>query len=106
MASDTVMRIRTYVLTSIIHKKMFMSTDFARIGNKTLLQKGVKRLIEYEKFRELLDEKNLTPYAVSKATGIPSTCLADWKSGRSKPKSDKLYILAKYFNVPMEYFFE
>lgn len=88
----------------IIHKKMFMSTDFAKKGAKN--EKGVKRLIEYEKFRELLDEKNLTPYAVSKATGIPSTCLADWKSGRSKPKSDKLYILAKYFNVPMEYFFD
>ena len=43
---------------------------------------------------ELLDEKNLTPYAVSKATGIPNTCLADWKSGRSKPKPEKLYILA------------
>lgn len=77
-----------------------------RRKRKRPYEKGVKRLIEYEKFRELLDEKNLTPYAVSKATGIPSTCLADWKSGRSKPKSDKLYILAKYFNVPMEYFFE
>ena len=77
-----------------------------RRKRKRPYEKGVKRLIEYEKFRELLDERNLTPYAVSKATGIPSTCLADWKSGRSKPKSDKLYILAKYFNVPMEYFFE
>lgn len=77
-----------------------------RRKRKRPYKKGVKRLIEYEKFRELLDERNLTPYAVSKATGIPSTCLADWKSGRSKPKSDKLYILAKYFNVPMEYFFE
>lgn len=75
-------------------------------GKEIISQKGVKRLIEYEKFRELLDERNLTPYAVSKETGIPSTCLADWKSGRSKPKSDKLYILAKYFNVPMEYFFD
>lgn len=63
-------------------------------------------MFAYEKLRKLQEEKNLTSYAVSKETGIPSTCFADWKSGRSKPKSDKLYILAKYFDVPMEYFFE
>lgn len=58
----------------------------------------------YEKFAELLDKNNKTAYAVSKETGIAQSVLSDWKTGRSKPKFDKLLILAKYFNVPVEYF--
>jgi repressor LexA len=45
-------------------------------------------------------------YQISVETGIPYTCLADWKSGRSKPKFDKLVKLAKYFGVDVEYFAE
>ena len=50
--------------------------------------------------------KNVTAYRVSKETGIPANTFTDWKNGRSKPKFDKLLILAKYFNVPVEYFAE
>lgn len=60
----------------------------------------------YEKFAELLDKNNKTAYAVSKETGIAQSVLSDWKNGRSNPKFDKLLILAKYFNVPVEYFAE
>lgn len=63
--------------------------------------------MEYEKIVKLMEENDISSYyKLSKETGIPLTCLADWKAGRSKPKADKLYILANYFNVPMEYFFE
>lgn len=48
----------------------------------------------------------MTPYRVSKDTGIPQSTLTDWKTGRSKPKTDKLVILSKYFNVPLEFFVE
>lgn len=58
----------------------------------------------YKKFAELLDKNNKTAYAVSKETGIAQSVLSDWKTGRSKPKFDKLIVLAKYFNVPVEYF--
>lgn len=58
----------------------------------------------YEKFERLLKERNLTPYRVSLDTGIAQSTLSDWKSGRSKPKVDKLKILADYFGVPIEYF--
>lgn len=58
----------------------------------------------YEKFANLLAESNKTAYTVSKETGIAQSVLSDWKTGRSKPKFDKLLILAKYFGVPVEYF--
>ena len=60
----------------------------------------------YEKFAALLQQKDITAYRVSKDTGIPANTFTDWKNGRSKPKADKLLILAKYFNVPLEYFVE
>lgn len=58
----------------------------------------------YEKFCMLLEKTNKTPYQVSKDTGIPQSVLSDWKRGRSKPKVDKLKILADYFGVSIEYF--
>ena len=58
----------------------------------------------YDKFVELLQKNNLTSYQVSKKTGISQSTLSDWKNGKSKPKVDKLFILAKYFGVTIEYF--
>ena len=60
----------------------------------------------YKNFEALLMERKITPYKVSKATGISTATLSDWKNGRSKPKADKLKILAEYFGVPIEYFLE
>ena len=60
----------------------------------------------YEKFANLLSERGVTAYRVSKDTGIAANTFTDWKNGRSKPKFDKLLILAKYFDVPVEYFAE
>ncbi len=58
----------------------------------------------YEKFSTLLQQKNVTAYRVAKDTGIPANTFTDWKTGRSKPKVDKLAVLAKYFGVSIEYF--
>ncbi len=58
----------------------------------------------YKKFETLLQERNLTPYKVSLATGIAQSTLSDWKNGRSKPKFDKLLAIARYFGIPVEYF--
>lgn len=60
----------------------------------------------YEKFLSLLAQKNVTTYRVSKDTGIPANTFTDWKTGRSKPKTDKLKILADYFGVSIDYFLE
>lgn len=60
----------------------------------------------YDVFKRLMDERGLTSYRVSLDTGIPQTTLSDWKNGRSKPKVDKLKILADYFGVSLETFVE
>lgn len=60
----------------------------------------------YEKFEQLIVKNGLTAYKVAKDTGIAPTVFSDWKTGKSKPKVDKLAILAKYFNVHIEYFLE
>ena len=58
----------------------------------------------YEKFVILLEKTNKTAYQVSKETGIAENIFSYWKTGRSKPKVDKLKILADYFGVSIEYF--
>lgn len=58
----------------------------------------------YKRFEELLIASNKTMYQVSKDTGIAQSTLSEWKSGKSRPKADKLLILANYFSVPVEEF--
>ena len=55
----------------------------------------------YERYVALRNEKGVTDYKVSEATGITKSTFSDWKSGRSKPKVDKLQKLAEYFGVPV-----
>ena len=57
----------------------------------------------YEIYCKLRDEKNLTDSDVAKATGITKSTFSDWKSGRSKPKNDKLQKIADYFGVTIGY---
>lgn len=57
----------------------------------------------YEVFTKLCNGKNVTPYEVSKMTGISTATLTDWKMGRYVPKQDKLQKIADYFGVPLEY---
>lgn len=57
----------------------------------------------YEIFQELLSRDGVKPYDVSKATGISTSTLTDWKMGRSTPKQDKLQKIADYFGVSLEY---
>lgn len=56
----------------------------------------------YVKYAELRDKRGLTDYRVSVDTGISKSTFSEWKSGRSKPKVDKLKVLADYFGVPLE----
>ena len=58
----------------------------------------------YSVFEKLSKKNNVTPYRVAKDTGISQVTLSDWKSGRSQPKIDKLLIIAKYFDVPVDVF--
>lgn len=60
----------------------------------------------YERFAKLLDERHVTAYQVSKATGIASSTFYEWRDGRYEPKVEKIKKIAKYFGVPLTYFYE
>lgn len=60
----------------------------------------------YRKFEKLLTERGLKASQVSRDTRIAPSTLSEWKHGKCKPKADKLFTLAKYFDVPLEYFLE
>lgn len=62
--------------------------------------------LPYSKFENLLKERKVTSYQVSKETGITSATLSEWKSAKYTPKVDKLLKIAQYFGVPLEYFLE
>lgn len=57
----------------------------------------------YDRIFEIMKERELTAYRVSKDTGISQASLADWRKGRSKPKIDKLQKLSEYFGVSISY---
>ena len=58
----------------------------------------------YDKFEKLLAEKKLTPYQVSKATGVATSTLTEWKKGSYTPKLDKIAKIANFLGVSIEYF--
>ena len=55
----------------------------------------------YETFRLLCEKKGIKPSDVSKATGISTATLTNWKQGKYTPKYDKLKVIANYFDVPV-----
>lgn len=57
----------------------------------------------YEIFSELLQKYGVTPYKVSKETGVSQSTLSDWKRGISTPKTDNMKKIADYFGVSVEY---
>jgi transcriptional regulator with XRE-family HTH domain len=57
----------------------------------------------YEIYCKLRDAKKCKDADVAKATGITKSTFSDWKSGRSKPKGEKLRKIADYFGVSVEY---
>ena len=52
---------------------------------------------------ELIEAKGVTPYKVSKDTGISNARISNWKLGKSGPSGDALVVLANYFGVSMDY---
>ena len=57
----------------------------------------------YENFEELCKRNNVKPSAVSKATGIATSTLTEWKKGRYTPKQEKLQLIADFFGVTVDY---
>lgn len=55
----------------------------------------------YDIYCRLRDDKKLKDSDVAKATGITKSTFSDWKTGRSKPKQDKLQKIADFFGVTL-----
>ena len=60
----------------------------------------------YAKFEKLMKEQGVTTAQVSKATNIDPSTFSHWKSGLYTPKLDKLVRIARYFDVPIEFFID
>lgn len=52
---------------------------------------------------ELMEERKIKAKDITTATGISSSMLSDYKSGKSTPSGERLLALANYFDVSAEY---
>ena len=57
-----------------------------------------------EKLQTLCKQRGLTINKLEQELGMPQSSLQ--KFGQSVPKADRLYKVAKYFGVPMDFFFD
>ena len=57
-------------------------------------------------FSKILQERGIKPAQISKATGIPTSALSEWKSGSYLPSLENLIKLADYFGVTTDYLLE
>jgi len=56
----------------------------------------------YAKYTELRDSKGYKDSDVAKETGLSPVVFAEWKSGKSQPKVDKLIKIADFFGVTLD----
>lgn len=59
----------------------------------------------YERYKKLLDEKNLKNADVSRGANVSNMTLSDWKNGKTIPKTDTLRKIAEFLEVSVDYFF-
>ena len=57
----------------------------------------------YELYCKYRDRKGYKDSDVAKGTGIAPSTFSDWKSGRSKPNTEKLIKIADYLDTSVEY---
>lgn len=57
----------------------------------------------YEIYEKLINELGITTYRVAMDTGIAQSVFSAWKSGKSRPKPDKLKKIADRLHVSVDY---
>lgn len=57
----------------------------------------------YERYEELLKINNVTTAEVCRATGIAQSTMSNWKKRRNAISIKNARLIAKFFNVPLEY---
>ncbi len=59
-----------------------------------------KTKVEFkERLKTIMDMRGVRSVDITDATDIPKGAISYYISGKSKPKADRLYVLAKYFGV-------
>lgn len=56
-----------------------------------------------DRFVELIQKTGVTPYQISKDTGISNSALSSWKRGEKVPSAQNIKKLAEYFSVPVDF---
>lgn len=56
----------------------------------------------YKKFEQLAQQKGVSAYKISKATGVSQSIFSNWKKGKYIPSAKNLQKIADYLEVPME----
>ena len=50
-----------------------------------------------------MESEGITPYRMSKDTGIPEATIGRWKNGKAVPAGDKLVTVVKYLDTSADY---
>lgn len=58
-------------------------------------------LTSYMNYEQIRDSRGLNDTQVSKMSGVPRATFSDWKAGRSKPKTDKMQLIADVLQVSL-----
>ncbi len=56
-----------------------------------------------EKFVEVLQKRNITPYRIAKETGISQGLMAEYKNGVKLPTINNLVKIADYLDCSIDY---
>lgn len=55
------------------------------------------------RLKELREDRDLRQIDVAKATGIDQKTISNYETGKTKPDSDALILLADFFDVTIDY---
>ena len=56
-----------------------------------------------QRLKELRTERNMTQSDVAKLLNMSKMAISHWEKGNSEPSIEQLKILAKYFDVSIDY---
>ena len=57
----------------------------------------------FDRIMSLLRKKGMTQADLSRATGISTGLISQWKKRMQSPSAEKLKLIADYFNVSTDY---
>lgn len=68
------------------------------------MEGGEKLASIADKLQALMEQHDVTAYAIAKNTNYTAPAVYSWVSGKVTPKTNALKELSEFFNVPITYF--